>query len=300
MINYIYFIFICFLSLPCYPQSKINIIFRIDDYGYDNNPDFYPFLFKIFNKYNFMINVGVTPFKDINGEETGLNLHEKEILFSGLDTGIIEISQHGYTHANYNIAKGFRNEFKGWSYDIQYNKILKGKTYLENVFNVSVNTFIPPYNLYDNTTINVLDSLNFKILSATLYNAPEVYNKSLTFAPFTTTIIDLLKTLIIISNSNIKHDVLIVVMLHDYEFVENHKHSYNRYLPYSIVNKTSLRELDSTLSFIANQDNIIVTSFNNLSMNSELLTDTFLILILKNIYLAYQNFYNLAIQDISR
>jgi peptidoglycan/xylan/chitin deacetylase (PgdA/CDA1 family) len=269
MINYIYFIFICFLSLPCYPQSKINIIFRIDDFGIDNEL-FYPKLFDVFEKHRVILNIGVVPFKYSDKGIKGLSEQQINILQNGLERNVIEIAQHGYTHESFS-DDGFKSEFQVNSFDTQFSKLLKGKEYLEKVFDLTINTFIPPYNLYNEHTVRALDSLGFKYLSGALYNIPELSNTNLLFLPYTTFLDDLYSVVDGIKKNKVNNEVLIVVMMHDYEFIENKDLLLNRSISYKVTSELSLSYLDSLLFNISSKDLIYITSFNNIEMNPDLL-----------------------------
>ena len=81
---------------------------------------------------------------------------------------LIDINQHGYSHVEHNGHNEELYEFgKNRSYDEQYHDIGKGKKILEKNFGRAFNLiFTPPFNVFNENTIEVLEKLNFKAISA--------------------------------------------------------------------------------------------------------------------------------------
>jgi peptidoglycan/xylan/chitin deacetylase (PgdA/CDA1 family) len=255
-------------------NNNIHVIFRIDDFGRDNE-EFYPPLFDLFEKYNAKIVLAVVPFH----HKTGLTDRQKEILRDGLNRNVIEIAQHGFTHA-INIKNGnIYNEFLNQPFNEQFDKIKKGKEYLENEFNIIVQTFIPPQNQYDENTIRALDSLNFKTISAELYSygvwdIPKIKSSSLNFIPYTTTLNNFDRAFKNALKSDLDHAKIIVAMTHDFEFLENKKYYDNYQFPQEYpdwVGNLTLEKLESNLSVIYYKENCFINSFNDLVVKQSLI-----------------------------
>ena len=152
------------------------IIIRNDDISALSNLDHEKRIFSIFLKYNIPQVIGVIPYVS---ENCSTCIDQKfyhislapEIIsyFSELKkNGILEIGQHGYQHcSNYLHEMGYNglSEFSDLLYSEQFEKISSGKAILESTFNQEIDIFLPPYNRYDDVTVNVLDDLGFTILS---------------------------------------------------------------------------------------------------------------------------------------
>jgi peptidoglycan/xylan/chitin deacetylase (PgdA/CDA1 family) len=80
--------------------------------------------------------------------------------------GIVEIAQHGLTHAHHENISSPPSEFVGIDQCTQTSWIAEGKKTLENVFSAPIRGFIPPFNTFDQATANALEKLEFKYLSA--------------------------------------------------------------------------------------------------------------------------------------
>lgn len=79
------------------------------------------------------------------------------------------IAMHGYTHVCDSSGKGIvsrgrRSEFAGYPYDIQYEKIKKGKKIMERN-GVDTTIFFAPAHSYDKNTLKALASNGFKYIS---------------------------------------------------------------------------------------------------------------------------------------
>ena len=157
-------------------SENSQIIFRNDDINAFSNLEHEKRIFSIFQKYQIPQVIGVIPYASENCI-TCINQKYHDIrstpdiidYFARLrDMGLVEIGQHGYQHcSNYlhDMALNGLSEFNDLSYAEQFDKISRGKTILESAFGQEVTTFIPPYNRFDNNTLEVLENLNFTILS---------------------------------------------------------------------------------------------------------------------------------------
>ena len=170
-------------------KSNGSIIIRFDDYGVWCNKDWLEIekdLIALHEKYGIKISFATIPEsryplifhpmspksypKEI--ENKAYNLYPLEdgservrVLRESVAKGISEVTLHGYYH-----PKGYSNvmntEFYGESYDTQYHKLSQGKRLLDSLFNTNVTTLVPPHNTYDNLTLNILEDLGYKCISA--------------------------------------------------------------------------------------------------------------------------------------
>jgi predicted deacetylase len=87
---------------------------------------------------------------------------EKFFNFLKSKTCMSEIALHGWDHS-YPNGKG---EFALLSREEAEEKIVRGKRHLENIFGVTTNVFIPPYNEISSGTVEALRGNGFEIISA--------------------------------------------------------------------------------------------------------------------------------------
>jgi hypothetical protein len=130
--------------------------FRVDDIYLDGR-QIENQLFELFKHFNVPLNIGVIPFdKDCN------LISRKENFKKFRD--ILEVSLHGYQHKNISNTKKC-SEFKGEDISVQMEKISKGKLALDSELNVTISTFIPPWNSYDENTLKACEYLNIQRVS---------------------------------------------------------------------------------------------------------------------------------------
>jgi hypothetical protein len=85
----------------------------------------------------------------------------------GLQAGCIELAQHGYAHLRVSgTGEEHRSEFVGVNEATQTKLIIDGRRQLEEGFATVVNSFVPPWNSYDETTTRVLGKAGFRFISA--------------------------------------------------------------------------------------------------------------------------------------
>ncbi|NCU33581.1 MAG: DUF2334 domain-containing protein, partial [Candidatus Moranbacteria bacterium] len=180
-------------------QKKIYLVIRNDDVCALSDEKHERTVFELFEKYQIPQVVGVIPNVVADPHNCHCDifhpLNQNPAIVSLLkeysQKRLIEIAQHGYTHrtntghfalypeiteerhfngidrrwlANH-AAKGKFSEFNGMNPDLVKKDILKGKRCLEDLFGVSVNTFIFPWNSHDATTLKVVKECGFQRVS---------------------------------------------------------------------------------------------------------------------------------------
>ena len=78
--------------------------------------------------------------------------------------GLFDFSLHGYAHEANTDFHG-TSEFGGLSTEEQHERIESGLRLLENCIDESIDTFVPPFNTYDQTTVEQLVALDVPIIS---------------------------------------------------------------------------------------------------------------------------------------
>jgi hypothetical protein len=170
-------------------KSNGDIIIRFDDYGVWCNQDWLEIekdLIAVHEKYGIKISFATIPEskytlnyhplspkvypkkienRDFNPYPLQVGSDRVNILKGSVAKGISEVTLHGFYH-----PKGYSNnlntEFYGVSYDVQYYKLSQGKRILDSLFNTNVTTLVPPHNTYDNLTLDLLEDIGYKCVSA--------------------------------------------------------------------------------------------------------------------------------------
>ena len=186
-VPFILLIFI--IALQKVEKSNGDIIIRFDDYGVWCNKDWLEIekdLIDIHDKYGIKISFATIPESRymLNYHPLSPKSYPKEVensvynpypLKEGSDRvnvlkesvvkGISEVTLHGFYH-----PKGYSNnlntEFYGLPYDVQFFKLSEGKKILDSLFNTCVTTLVPPHNTYDNLTLDLLEDIGYKCVSA--------------------------------------------------------------------------------------------------------------------------------------
>ena len=93
---------------------------------------------------------------------TIMDQEDKEELMEIYGKGLVSIAQQGYDHTD----NGFYSEFKGLGYKEQKERIEKGRKIIEDEFGFTPEVFIPPFNIADMTTKEILEELGYKAYSS--------------------------------------------------------------------------------------------------------------------------------------
>lgn len=205
-----------FLFLTSKKVEKIFVIFRMDDYSTDSKTEIESKIFEIFSKESLPIIVGITPFSyDDSNNLIPLSYEKKELINRYLHQENFDIALHGYSHKNFSNQKGFKYEFTNLTFEKQNELIVKGKSFIDSITGKNVKFFIPPWNGYDDKTLDALEKNDFELISAGIRG---FYKKTgLKFLPLTTNIKDLEKSFHLAKQSREKTP-LIVVNFHSFEF----------------------------------------------------------------------------------
>lgn len=204
-------------------NKKITVVFRFDDPSGLSSLETESKVIKVFKEYNASLTFGVIPFKCAGStrntspqELIPLGQKRGDILRQAVDKGIIDIALHGYSH-QMREAKIW-TEFAGLDFKEQKERLVKGKQYLEELLDISINTFIPPYNTYDLNTLKALELSNFTILSAGIHGDVSK-DSSLYFIPMTVRLHQVKKA-VEKARESLDKEPLIVVMFHEYDFLD--------------------------------------------------------------------------------
>lgn len=240
---------ICF-GFPKYIQAQ-SIVLRCDDYGYDD-PDFYLKLRDLMEDSGAKLTVGAVP---VLGEELrSYSAYQDSVLLMLAETDGFEIAQHGFSHKNWGGGTG---EFAGRSFDAQSRDISIGRQVLEDKINKPIETFIPPWNAFDEATLQVMYENDFRAISGATSKGD--YSRDIggiSFIPFT---IDLPRLRSLADGKKLKKDAVYIVLFHAYDFADNAKFYQERdsdpyEIPYDAY-QTNLTEF-SDLLFLLSEEGV--------------------------------------------
>lgn len=161
-------------------MEKIKIMVRFDDICPTMNWNLFVKAIELMDKHNAKALLGIIPDcadPDLMIDPPNNNFWE---IIRGLQKRGYTIAMHGYRHVFDNnkrgiVNKGFKSEFAGHPYNIQYEKIRKGKNILES-HGIYTDIFFAPAHSYDNETLKALSANGFKYLSDGRSSKPYVKN----------------------------------------------------------------------------------------------------------------------------
>lgn len=216
------------ITFSCFSQGNdadklVNVIFRYDDYSANSVTDAELKIMEAFRKHGIPITFGVIPFKVPGDPEDPtprdlipLDSVKGDILRTGYEEGILEISMHGYSHQT--NSPEYLSEFANLDYNGQIQKLSAGKKYLEDITGARVTTFLPPWNTYDLNTLSALEETGFTILSANKKGLA-VKSSNLQYLPISCELPELKDAVKAARNSS-DDQPLVVALLHDYDFLD--------------------------------------------------------------------------------
>ena len=152
------------------PGKKVVVVFRNDDIQEFSGSAAERRFLQLFVENGIPQTYALVPFKK-NLEKEGDLL---SLLRDQQAKGLAEIALHGYTHENH--AGKRRSELAGRPFDEQLEKIRSGKAHLERIFMHEIVTFIPPFNSYDQHTLQACAQNGIKVLSSShFFSVPNPY-----------------------------------------------------------------------------------------------------------------------------
>ena len=218
MKQYFKVILITSLLLISSSISALNVVLRYDDPTLQADSVTYEML-TFLAEHNIPITLAVIPC-DAN-EEYILPTDSNWIKLLKADN--VEIALHGLTHQDF--GKG---EFGGLTFEESYRRLSKGKNFLEAQLK-PITTFIPPFNAYNENTLNAMDSLGLTAISADLFISRATSNKNIQYYP--ETLGHAMKNGVFEAahdalEKNLNKSALCVIMLHHYDI--NTPDSFNK------------------------------------------------------------------------
>lgn len=255
-------LFICmsFLSIltacsrsPSSESRKIYIVFRMDDYSALSNKNLELNIIEQFEKRGISFTLGVIPYicqgnqKDPSPQALiPLPPEKGDVLKKKIESGTIHVALHGFSHQTNTPLDP--TEFSGIGYSEQVKRLEKGKELIEKQTGVRVESFVPPWNRYDQNTLLALEDAGFEILSAGWKgNVSDACG--IRFLPATC---DFSQISTAIEKAMLSSDAqpLITVLFHEYDFKETGD-------PRGSI---SIEDLGQLLDGLSSQDNLKLMS----------------------------------------
>lgn len=193
----------------------IRLALRLDDPSATSNQAVEARILEALARHGLCATFAVIPHKQRESEILSLTRERAEPLRAALNTGLIDIALHGHLHQNAR-ADGHPSEFVGVEKTRQRDMIADGKRLLESIFEVSIGGFVPPWNSYDQATLEVLEESGFDYLSSNVLNAPPRPTR-LRLLPLTCHL-DNLRMAVEEARRFARLAPLIVVVMHHYDF----------------------------------------------------------------------------------
>ena len=205
--------------------APVHVVFRYDDCSARSSLGLERRFLQAFADCGAQVTVGVIPrvcerdFHD-PGPQSHLPMPDEKIamLRGFAREGTAEIALHGYYHQVWDGQR--HSEYAGLDLEEQCRRLVVGKDELESLFDVPVRTVIPPWNNYDETTLQAMASVGLRNLSACLRGPFEVAGHGVRFLPASCWLRGLSVALpAVLKLRNVRP--VLVVMLHDFDFFES-------------------------------------------------------------------------------
>jgi hypothetical protein len=128
----------------------------------------------------------------------------------------LAVALHGYCHQAISRTSGMTEFGDRIPREQQLARLLDGKAYLEDLLNVELKTFVPPWNEYGASTIAALEESGFCNLSGDAAFGP--LTAGLTYIPATCSLAELPRALRLAAKDSAS---LVCVLIHEYDFKES-------------------------------------------------------------------------------
>ncbi|MFC7210421.1 DUF2334 domain-containing protein [Natronoarchaeum sp. GCM10025321] len=156
------------------------VIFRNDDPAPWTDIEVLSGVNEVFINNEIPFTQGIVPYD--KNEDEGINLEHEvcEYLNSVAEDNpeLVENALHGYTHVR-ETDFFWGSEFGGLTYDQQNQKITNSLQQFDECFDQTPTTFIPPFNTYDEATVQVLAEKGFRLVSGGFYFQRDYFGKEM-------------------------------------------------------------------------------------------------------------------------
>ena len=197
----------------------ITIAFRLDDPSETSNQSVEYGLIEAFRQQQVACTFAIIPFRMVDGEKTPLTSKRAQPLIEAAHAGVIEPALHGYLHIRLAQDMTRPSEFANRSMDEQQRMLHEGRAHLEAIFEQRIHGFVPPWNSYDSTTLEVLRQMEFDYISAS-WSGVSPREDTLASLPLTAHLAEIPRAIEEARKFKCCNPKILVVM-HHYDFVES-------------------------------------------------------------------------------
>lgn len=234
-------------------EKRITVVFRYDDYSNSSSTETEAELLHAFHTYHIPCTFGVIPYTCDRATEdpvpqsvVPLTLVKADLLRRAVQAGLLEVAQHGYSHQTIlSRSQGGWTEFAGLGLREQIQKIVDGKRLLQEMLNMQVVTFTPPWNSYDLNTTTALEDTGFTCISAGRTGVVRE-SSQLGFLPSTCSLFNL-QDAVRTAQRFVDAQPVIVALCHAYDFAVNQERG-----------KLTYQDLDELLAWVTSQKDVDV------------------------------------------
>ncbi|MFP5221218.1 MAG: DUF2334 domain-containing protein [Acidobacteriota bacterium] len=239
--------------------ERIKVVLRYDDYSALSDFAIEEAILDVLRRHGLRAVFGVIPFAVPVGscnaqEEAPLEGKKANALRSSVQEGLVEAALHGCQHQylpRFNYLNGY-TEFEGLPVAEQSELIARGNAELERITGSKARCFIPPFNSYDEGTIEALRQNGIKCLSAAVFD-PVPGQAELLLVPHTCSLPQL-REAVELARQGSSAAPIVVALFHSFDFVESgQKHSC-----------ISMKEFDALITWLARQDDVDVVTVSRM------------------------------------
>ena len=205
-------------------SKQLTVFFRFDDYS-ETSPlivetGLVTALHNNGCRATFAVIPAVTEGRFHDPRERGTHpLGDEKIRFllEAVNRGAVDVSLHGFNHRS-RVNASPHSEFVGLSTQEQMARLRQGQDLLQRLTGLAATSFVPPWNRYDDATLEALTQLGFTCVSANRYG-PSVAG-ALRYVPITSDLPGLRQAVRRALDSD-DADPIVGVLLHPYDFSES-------------------------------------------------------------------------------
>lgn len=203
------FLFTLTILLVAVQMYALDVVFRYDDFRLIDN-DFQNQLIEVFAKEQVPLHIAIIPFNQDSTPciQKGASLNRVKELHH---QGVLQIALHGFSHT----GDAINGEFPLLSYEEQRFRLELGSRLLDSIFGEHIHIFIPPWNMYNQNTLNILADLGYDAISADLNTKRTFRDSRFQYYPEGAPHAYVFKEA---TAKNDRRDGLLVWMFHRYDF----------------------------------------------------------------------------------
>jgi peptidoglycan/xylan/chitin deacetylase (PgdA/CDA1 family) len=202
-------------------QPRVTVFFRFDDYSETSPVAVESGLVSALSKYSLNATFGVIPAVTEGsyhvpgiGETRRLGQEKARFLREWLAAGTIDVALHGWNHRTRSGGPS-HSEFRGMALNGQRTRIQNGRDLLQTALGQKPSVFVPPWNAYDDQTLQALLEFGFTCISANRYGASR--SSELRYLPTTADLRELRQSVAAARQSG-DPSPIVGVLLHPYDF----------------------------------------------------------------------------------